>query len=416
MTGLTPARADVETDSLLEQRPVAPKKNIGALLLDIPEEILKSPIYIGKGLTWAVTTGVYRNATLRKLSSYVFSFRPSLGPTPVISYGSNAGYRFGISYTQRQVFAPGDRWRVVGSYSTNKYERYEMIYAGPKTVSETAGLNVLVSFRSRPRENFFGLGFTSRDEDKVSFSIERTTISVSVPWQLARTIHVEPGLGYVATDVFDGENTSLTHRLDEIQNEFGMSASDFRRSRLLRSGVAIVHDWRDSRGQPSRGGRELLSLEYNHGLGSSEDIRYVASGFEISHYFNIYHKRILALRVIAETVDSDSDDGILPFYLKSRLGGRDDLRGFLSSRFIDNDRTMATAEYRYPIWSMIDAFVFAEAGRVFSSLTEEFTLRDWSESFGTGLRVWREDEIVFSAQVAYSDESWRVYFELGGDW
>jgi hypothetical protein len=77
---------------------------------------------------------------------------------------------------------------------------------------------------------------------------------------------------------------------------------------------------------------------------------------------------------------------------------------------------MATAEYRYPIWQMIDAFVFAEAGRVFSSLTEEFTLRDWSESFGTGLRVWREDEIVFSAQVAYSDESWRVYFELGGDW
>ncbi len=395
---------------------MAPKKSVGAVLLDIPEEILKSPIYVGKGLTWAITTGIYRNSALRKLSSYVFSFRPSLGPTPVISYGSNAGYRFGISYTRRQVFAPGDRWRVVGSYSTNKYERYEMIYEGPQTVSESAGLSFLVSFRSRPRENFYGLGFTSRDENKVSFALEQSVISAAMPWRVAGTIKLRPGLAYVATDVFDGENTSLTHKLDEIQDEFGMSASDFRRSRLLRGSLAVDHDWRNSKGQPSRGGRELFSLNYNHGLGSSDDLRYLASSFEISHYFNIYHKRILALRVIAETVDSDSDDGILPFYLKSRLGGREDLRGFLSSRFIDNDRTMATAEYRYPIWSMIDAFVFAEAGRVFSSLTEEFTLRDWSESFGTGLRVWREDEIVFSAQVAYSDESWRVYFELGGDW
>jgi len=408
--------AQTEADSTLSLRPVALKKNFGDRLLDVPETVLKTPIYVVKGLSWAAMNGIYRNPTARRLANYLFSFQPSLGPAPVVSYSSNGGVRLGLSYTRSQVFSRHDRWRIVGTLSTHQYQRLETGYVAPQLFSKRSGLSLRVSYRWRPRENFYGLGYTSRDEDKVSFAVEQTEIAAANNWRLGSRLRIDLEAAFVASNISGGKNKSLITDLNDIQDKFGMSDADFRRSRLVRGGVAIDHDWRDVKGQPSAGGRERLAMAYSHGVGHSDDIRFVTTSGDVTHYFNIYKKRIVAIRLLAETVDADEDDGVLPFYFKSRLGGRDDLRGFLSSRFVDNDRTLATLEYRYPIWEMIDAFIFAEAGRVFSSLTEEFTLRNWSESFGTGLRVWRSEEVVLSGQIAYSDESWRVYFELGSDW
>lgn len=408
--------AQTEADSTLNLRPVAPKKNFGDRLLDVPETILKTPIYVGKGLSWAAMNGIYRNPTVRRFANYVFSFQPSLGPAPVVSYSSNGGVRLGLSYTRTQVFSPHDRGRIVGTLSTHQYKRFETSYVAPQLFSKRSGLSLRAAYRWRPRENFYGLGYTSRDEDKVSFALEQTEFAAVNNWRVGPQWRIDFEAAFVASNISGGKNKSLVRDLNEIQDKFGMAAADFRRSRLIRGGVAIDHDWRDVKGQPSAGGRERLAIAYSHGVGYFDDIRFVTVSGDIAHYFNVYKKRILAIRLLAETVDADEDDGVLPFYLKSRLGGRDDLRGFLSSRFVDNDRMLATLEYRYPIWDMIDAFIFAEAGRVFSSVTEEFTLRNWSESLGTGLRVWRSEEVVLSAQVAYSDESWRLYFELGSDW
>ena len=161
----------------------------------------------------------------------------------------------------------------------------------------------------------------------------------------------------------------------------------------------------------------MLSIRYDHGVGNGDDLHALTTRAELVEYLNVYHKRLLAFRVIAQSVDTDDKEvPVLPFYLKSRLGGRDDLRGFLNNRFVDYDMTMAAVEYRWPIWTMVDAFVFAEAGRVYSSLRDDFTLRNWHESYGTGLRVWREDSIILSLQVAFSDEERRIYLELGGEW
>lgn len=409
--------SDAETDSTDASLPQAPKKSVGETILDVPETILKSPLYVLKGLSWAAVNGIYRNATLHKVAGYAFAFRPAGGIVPVFSYGSNAGWRYGLSYTRLNILRTADRARWVASHSTNKYRRLEMTYTSPQAFAENVGLQFAAGYRKRPRESFYGLGNDTKDVDRAAFTLERSLVRAAVPWELMTNLRVSAEGTYTAYRIFDGLTPEWPTNLNQLESKYGMAHADFRSADIVGAGLTLDHDWRDSHGQPSRGGREMLSIQYNRGVGRSDDISFVRSRAEISHYLNIYHKRLLAIKVVAQSVDADADKTpVLPFYLKSNLGGRDDLRGFLNNRLVDNDMTMAVVEYRWPIWSMIDAFIFAEAGRVYSSLSEEFTLRNWHEGYGTGLRVWREDNVLVSIQVAFSDEERRIYLELGGEW
>ncbi len=409
--------SDTESDSTDISLPQAPKKSVGETILDVPETILKSPIYVLKGLSWAAVNGIYRNATLHRVAGYAFAFRPAGGIVPVFSYGSNAGWRYGLSYIRLNMLQPGDRVRWVASHSSNKYRRLEMTYSSPQAFAENVGLQFAAGYRKRPRESFYGLGNQTKDIDRSAFTLERSLVKAAVPWQLMAKVKVSAEASYTAYRIFDGLSPEWPTGLIELEGKYDMTHADFRSADIIGTGLMFDHDWRDSQGQPSRGGRETISIHYNRGVGRSDDISYLVSRAEISHYLNIYHKRLLAIKVVAQSVDADADETpVLPFYLKSNLGGRDDLRGFLNNRLVDYDMTMAVVEYRWPIWSMIDAFIFAEAGRVYSSLSEVFTLRNWHEGYGTGLRVWREDNVLLSIQVAFSDEERRIYLELGGEW
>ncbi len=410
-------RAENDPDTSSTDRPVAPTKSLGEKMLVIPETVLKSPIYVGKGLAWLAINGIYRNSTAHKLAGYVFAFRPAGGIVPIVSFGSNAGWRYGLSYTRLNIAQSSDRARWVVSHSTNKYRRAEMTYTSPHAFSQTVGLQIAAGYRKRPRESFYGLGNETKAADRSAFTLERTMLQVAVPVRLSQKLQLGMMASYTAVNIADGDTPDWPGSLPELQQKYGMSHADFRSTDILGFELALDHDWRDSKGQPSRGGREELSVSYNHGLGNSDDVWYVVTRGEVSHYIDIYHKRLLAIKVIAQSVDTDVDRvSTLPFYSKSRLGGRTDLRGFLNNRLVDNDLTMATLEYRWPIWSMIDAFIFAEAGRVYSSLGEEFTLKNWHEGYGTGLRIWREENVLVSFQVAFSDEERRIYIELGGEW
>jgi outer membrane protein assembly factor BamA len=119
---------------------------------------------------------------------------------------------------------------------------------------------------------------------------------------------------------------------------------------------------------------------------------------------------------VAQSINASGDTPVIPFQLRSALGGVELLRGYTTGRFIDYDLTAAAIEYRWPIWDVIDAFLFAEAGRVYDSLSDEFTFKNWHETFGTGLRVWNGDGVILLLQAAVGDEQTQFYFELGGEW
>ncbi len=408
--------AVADIDTALTQRPEAPRKNFGDYLLDAPETVLRVPLYVGKGLNWAVVHGIYRNPAVYRVARRVFSFKSPSGIIPAVSYGTNPGLRYGFEFVKPQAFSPQGHLRIISTYSTHSYHRHGLSYRAPQLFSSRSGLDLEITYRRRPRENFYGLGNDTHESDKVAYTTEWFEVKAMNRWLLAQNITVGVIAAYRATNIYGGKTPDLTGDLDDILEKFDLRPADLRRSRVLSGGLSFDHDWRNERGQPTAGGRELVELIVADGIGKDEDVRFTRASLELTQYLNLYHKRVLALKLLAESVDADKELATIPFYLKSRLGGRDDLRGFVSSRYVDYDRVQAVLEYRYPIWDVIDAFIFAEAGRVFAAIGDEFTLRNWHEGYGTGLRLWNESGVALSVQVARSDEGWRVYFEMGGDW
>src|SRR6185369_7695895 len=85
-----------------------------------------------------------------------------------------------------------------------------------------------------------------------------------------------------------------------------------------------------------------------------------------------------------------------PFYLRNALGGRRSLRGFGSDRFIDFNRSLATAELRTRVWSHrlfgvdldVELAPFIETGQVFHDLVHPQILAFVDVGFGQdGLAV-----------------------------
>ena len=117
--------------------------------------------------------------------------------------------------------------------------------------------------------------------------------------------------------------------------------------------------------------------------------------------------RRLALRGRLEQAGPLLGGTDVPFYQLPNLGGQTSLRGFRSRRFQDDGSLVLNAEYRYPIWSNVDAAVFVDAGQVFGDVADVRGDRfHWS--YGGGLHVLNRNGLSARLEVAGSTEGVRT--------
>ncbi|MCB2202245.1 BamA/TamA family outer membrane protein [bacterium] len=404
--------AQAETADSTDVRVPQPKsKSAGEVLLDIPSFIISIPVYIIKTL---VRGFVALGTDESFVAQIVELFSQPLSPvTPAFSYEGNSSLAGGLAFRQWNLFDSGDRLRIKGLYSLNDYSTADLKYSNPGMADSLMGLTLQVSYQRMPRETFFGLGNHSEEADEVAYALERTRVRGDLMLRAGSVASVGVFGGYTDCITFDGEDPDLPGRLSEIRDMFDLTASDTRSAQFVTIGGSLESDTRNSKGQPSSGGRNYVEVSYNTGVGSDDDIRFTQIRAELSQYFELYRKRIIAFRAIVQNIDNAESAGSNPFYLRSSLGGPETLRGYRTVRLTDNDLALVTIEYRYPIYDMIDALVFFDEGRVFSDMGDEFTLKDWRYSAGIGLRVWNPEEVVVSAQVARSDDGWEFFFQAG---
>ena len=79
---------------------------------------------------------------------------------------------------------------------------------------------------------------------------------------------------------------------------------------------------------------------------------------------------------------------------------------------MDDHVVLASVEYRWPIYSTVDAFFLLDEGRVFEEFISGFTLRDWHFSAGGGIRIWGQSGNVLNIVVAAGREGTRFHVEL----
>ena len=311
-------------------------------------------------------------------------------------------YRRGFGYRTR--FSADDYFRLKSYYSTHDYQSYDLRYRTPHLLGSRLGMAFRARYRKRPWESFHGIGLDSDDDNEVAYTLEQSYLKADLIWSPRPDLVLGLTGGYTATNIFDGEDDSRVGDIDSIQTIFSLTPDHFRATRYLTIGGQITFDRRNHKGQPSKGNLVDLSLSYNRGTGRSDDLEFVKVRADLNHYLNLWRKRILAFRAYIEHLNNIADNSPTPIYLRSSLGGFENLRGYNRNRFIDNDVVVISVEYRYPIWQKFDAFLFLDQGRTFEHISEEFTLKHWIYSYGGGLRVWGMEGVVLKTLVAMSKE------------
>lgn len=399
-------------DTTKEREPYPEKKGFGQALWTVPQFVINVPVDILTGISQVVIDDLYAGHLAAQIAALTGELDRVWGFYPIFGAGGNSGAEFGLAFTSKDVFTVEERFKIKFSLSVNDYQSFKIRYRAPKFLSEKIGITLLGQYTQRPWESYFGSGHLSLRKNETNFNPEHSQLSSSFLWQARSNVVVDFRVGYDAYNIFDGQDPNLVGDIDSIRQIFGLSLSETRSTRLVSVGGTIDHDWRNDKGRPTAGGREIISLFYYASTEDNDNFKYTSVTVDVRQYFHIFRKRTLALRLMAQTTDLVNETSSMPFYLLPSLGGAETLRGYTRLRFLDNDLALISAEYRYPIWKKIDAFVFLDEARVFNSLTDSFKWHNWKYSYGGGLRVWETDNLILSLYAAKSEEETRFRIQF----
>jgi outer membrane protein assembly factor BamA len=398
----------VDTTKTLKQEPYS--KTTGEVLVAIPGQILLLPVRVLQAVSYGSLKLYEQPAT-----QYLLSFEsPRLyGAYPISSYGSNSGLKLGLVMYDNRLWTQYDRFKLRLSYTTHDYQHYEVYYRSRRLTDPGLGFQLLGRYRKRPRESFYGFGQDSRREDEVSYTKEESFVSGDLAWRLTPNSNLSFQVSYTATNITDGKDPNLLGDLDSIIVLFNGTDADVRPTRFWRYALRFLLDGRNVKGQPTSGFAADLGVAYQKGTGISESLEFTRARADLRYYLELFRKRTLEFRGLVNVVDKPADAPELPFYLFSELGGLNDLRAYRTGRLRDNDAALAAVDYRYPIWDVIDAFVFFEAGSVFNEIGADFSFRGWRTSYGLGFQIWHPESVLFKTQIAIGTEGVRYYFDFG---
>jgi len=406
--------AQNDPDSTKEREPYPETKSFGSKLLAAPQFIIELPFKLIEGFGNFLIEGLGTGSLATQENLLRGNFGRFHGFYPLFNLGGRSGLTYGLGFRSKGVFTKEERFKFKGTYSAHHYQNFKIQYRAPKFQHPNLAITLLGQYRKSPWDGFYGLGNDSRESDQVSYNPEHSHLHATGLWTVNPQWKMEFTAGYDAYNLFSGKNPRFMNDLDSIVSKFQLYPTDIRASRLWSVGGTLDYDWRNNAGQPTHGGQEIISLSYNHSSRNSDNLKFWHLTVDLRQYLELFKQRTLGIRAMFESLDPTGNSAEIPIYLRSLLGGADNLRGYRTGRFRDNDLALISVEYRYPLLELIDGFVFLDEGRVFSNLTNDFRWRDWKYSYGGGLRVWHEDDVIVRTFLAKSKEDTRFYLEFGG--
>jgi hemolysin activation/secretion protein len=124
-------------------------------------------------------------------------------------------------------------------------------------------------------------------------------------------------------------------------------------------------------------------------------------------------RRVIAVRLYLST--SDTEPGArMPFYLMPTLGGHDSLRGFRDYRFRGPHAILTNAEYRWEIWSGLDAALFYDAGKV-ALRRSDLDFKGLNKAYGFGFRFNTDNGTILRIDAGFGSQDGKHLYIVFGD-
>jgi outer membrane protein assembly factor BamA len=307
---------------------------------------------------------------------------------------------------------PTRRYRLVAGKSTTKDERYVAEWSERGLLDGRVFVLASALHERDSTERFFGFGNSAHEAGESNYTGNDTVAQLTPGVWLLPHFALSYGMRIRRFSVEHGQVDSLPF----IETEHPEV-----RDRGLEPGVYWTHrvemayDSRDDMDIPERGALALAYAEAaDRRLGSASS--FVKFGAEWRNFTPLRVRRVrgvLALRAFLDYVSGSADT---PFWEQSSLGGRQALRAFGADRFIDFNRSLASAELRVPVYErrlfgvtpVLELAPFFETGQVFHGVTRS-PVSDLHVAYGLGFRAVIRPQIVAFVDVGFGYEGSAVF-------
>jgi outer membrane protein assembly factor BamA len=317
---------------------------------------------------------------------------------------------------------PTRRYSLQVGKSTTRDEDYEGEYADRGLWDGRAFLLASVLHERDSTERFFGVGNDSREKDESNYTDVDTMAQATPGVWLLPHVNLSYRMRIRRYAVEDGQVSSVpcigsgSHPCPGSSEPSPPATRD---PTLRQTGVfwthrmAFTYDSRDAIDIPRQGALGLVYTEVaDRQLGSASS--FVKFGLEWRDFIPLRRGNpILALRALTDYTSGAAD---VPFWEQTSLGGRRSLRGFGSHRFIDFNRSLATAELRTQVWqhhlfgvnAELEVAPFLETGQVFHHVRDS-PVSDLHWVGGLGFRGVVRPQIVGFVDIGRGSEGNAIF-------
>lgn len=360
----------------------------------VPEE--RSPT--DKRLSWAT------EAVLDSLTYGVKGLGLRFGGLP-----TGQGFALGPQFTRHGLGGGRAVLRTSAAGSFAGAYLLDLQVSVPKLAGENVFLDFVGVYGNYPQIDYYGPSPESDKGGRSHFRLEENRYDLIAGVRPAQHVYLGLTGGYLGINVGRGRRKDVA-QADGLYDEETTPGLQ-RQTDFVRGGVFARLDYRDDPIGARSGGMYHAHFSfYNDFRLNQYDFRQL--DLEARQYFPLFNRRRVIALAGAATMTFRNGTSLVPFYLQPTLGGSEDLRGFRSYRFYDDNLIVVNAEYRWEAFSGLDMALFFDAGKV-APKHSQLNFHALETSVGFGFRFNARNRTFLRIDTGFSHEGFQVWFKFG---
>ena len=317
---------------------------------------------------------------------------------------TGSGFAFGPGYRDRDLLDHRGVVELWAAGSLKKYWATQARIAFPDLAAGRVMLEATANLREYPREAFFGIGPTSRRADFGEFSLRTTEFGGRGGVRVAPALLIGAGASLYTP------RTGLRNPQSGAFSQIELPAFEVE---YVKSTAFVEIDYREPL-NARRGGWYRLDFSQFDDRGNDR-WSFHRADLDVRQFIGFFaDRRVIALRGWVSTTKGEEGSQGVPFYLMPHLGGNDSLRGFRNYRFRGPHAMLLQAEYRWEIWSGLDAALFYDAGKV-ALRRSDLDFTNLEKDYGFGFRFNTAEGVILRVDAAFgSRDGKHLHIVFGG--
>jgi hypothetical protein len=389
-----------------------PEASAGDVLIWVPRALLFPAHLVLEHVVRRPIVGLATFVEKHHIQSWIrrlFVYRDGkagLFPTALYEFGLDPSIGFFFFYDD--LFHPAHDIVLKGGFWTTDWARLELDDRVAVFRDDSGLIETNLLYLRRPDRPFYGIGADTREGDEGFYRVELLQARLGLSGRLSGLDRTTLELAYRRARFTDGEAPVISDRfaVGDPAVVPGFGGYD-----LLSAGARVVLDSRSPDRVYTSGTGLRLELRGSFNVDpTAPELRFVRWGGGIGGFVDLSgENHVLGLRAELDLVENTGEREV-PFTELATLGGRERMPGFLEGRFRGASTFLVTAEYRYPIWALMDASLFVGAGNAFGEHLAGLHAKRLHLTWGLGLRTNKRRDVSFDALLGFGSNR----FDAGG--